>query len=96
MVAIGDNESMRKVEVFIVSGLEVTCRSTRHLEWIPGWNRIYHCELAKWSNQLDKRWSTGRWSTHAAAGLEGWDDWEQWYESLSDEERERTHWHVFL
>jgi hypothetical protein len=86
---------MRQVEVLIVNGLEVACRQTRYLEWIPGWNRVYHCELARWSSQLDQRWATGRWPIHAAPGVEGWDAWEEWYESLSDEERKRGHWHVF-
>jgi hypothetical protein len=80
---------MRRVEVLIGNGLEVACRQTRYLEWIPGWNRVYHCKLANWSSQLDQRWATSRWPIHPARGVEGWDEWEQWYESLSDEERQR-------
>jgi hypothetical protein len=85
---------MLRIRVLIVDGLEVACRLTRALEWIPGWNRIYQCHLAGWSNQLDARWGTGRWPTHGS-GLAAWDDWEAWYEGLTDTERDQGHWHAF-
>jgi hypothetical protein len=40
---------MRRVEVLIVNGLEVACRQTRHLEWIPGWSVS---TTANWRNGL--------------------------------------------
>jgi hypothetical protein len=86
---------MRRVEILIVNGLKVACRQTRHLEWIPGWKRIYHCELAKWSRALDQRWATDRWPVHEAPGPEGWEEWERWFGSLSDQDIERSHWHSF-
>ena len=87
---------MRRVEVLIVDGLEKACRQTRYLEWLPGWGRLYHCTLAKWSNQLDRRWSTGRWPIHSEEDEFGSDEeWETWFESLSDEEHQQGHWHAW-
>ena len=79
---------------WIVEGLELGCRATRLVEWVPGWNRVYHCDLARWSNQLDARWETGKWPVHGS-GLEGWDEWHAWWESLTDQRRIARHWHVW-
>jgi hypothetical protein len=86
---------MPSVRRLLVDTLEVGCRATRLIEWVPGWNRLYHCQLARWSNQLDARWSTGRWPLHNAPGPEGWDEWEAWYDSLTEEQKDTGHWHVW-
>jgi hypothetical protein len=85
---------MQVVRRWIVDGLEVGCRATRLVELVPGWNRVYHCNLAKWSNQLDARWGTGKWPLHNSVA-EGWDEWEAWWKSLSEEQRLAGHSHVW-
>ena len=84
---------MRRLRVLVIDGLEVACRLTRALEWLPGWSRVYQCQLARWSNQLDARWHTKRWPLHGSAL--GGEEWEAWYEELTVTGREAGHWHVF-
>jgi hypothetical protein len=77
----------------VVDGLEVTCRATPVVEWIPGWRRLYpRCFLAQWSNRLDDRWETGRWPVHDD---EGWEAREVGFENLSEEELDQGHWHAW-
>ena len=73
----------------VVVSLEVACRATRFVEWVPGWTRVYWCLLARSSNRLDKRWETGVWPQH------DWAEWEAWWESLTPEEHENGHWHAW-
>jgi len=74
-----------------VDGLEVACRATRYVEWIPGWRRVYpRCLLARWSNWLDERWGTGRWPTH-----HDYEEWEAWYDTLPEDELRSGHWHAW-
>jgi hypothetical protein len=91
----GKMTGMRLMRRWIVDGLELGCRATRLVGWVPGWNHVYHCQLAKWSNQLDARWDTGRWPVHAASGPEGWEEWEAWWNSLTDEQRFGKPMHVW-
>ena len=91
---LSHNGCVRWLRCWIVDGLEVGCRATRFLERAPGWSRVYRCNLAKWSNQLDERWGTGRWAVHGW-GLAAWDAWEPWYEGLTAQQRDTGHWHVF-
>jgi hypothetical protein len=86
---------MRPLQRWIVDVLEIGCRATRLVEWVPGWNRLYQCDLAKWSNELDARWGTERWPVHEST-FQDWDDWGTWWDSLSDDERLGGHWHSWL
>jgi hypothetical protein len=86
---------MRLVQSWIVGGLERLCRVTRFLEWVPGWNRIYRCQFAQWSNRLDARWGTEKWPVHAGPDEEGWDEWEAWFETVGDQEIATGHWHAW-
>lgn len=86
---------MRLVEGWIVEGLERACRTTRLLEWVPGWNRLYHCQLAMWSNRLDARWGTKKWHVHSDRSEEGWDEWETWFGTLTDQQIATGHWHAW-
>ena len=86
--------TMRKLRQLLVDGLEVACRATRFLEWMPGWSRVYHCGLARWSNRLDERWGTGRWPVHGSVAR-GRDEWEVWFEGVSDTAGECGHWHAW-
>jgi hypothetical protein len=85
---------VRRIKIWTVQSLEVGCRVTRFVEWVPGWKRVYHCNLARLSNQLDARWHTGQWHTHGS-GLEGWDEWDAWFSSQSDERLATGHWHAW-
>jgi hypothetical protein len=83
--------AMDAVKRRLVDGLEVACRATRLVEWIPGWHRIYpQCLFARWSSHLDHRWGTGRWPVHDEDG----DDavWAS-LENLSQDQLDRGHWH---
>ncbi len=86
---------MRSLQGWVVDVLEFGCHATRLLEWVPGWNRLYQCDLAKWSNQFDARWGTERWAVHESA-FQDWDDWGAWWDSLSDDERQAGRWHSWL
>jgi hypothetical protein len=86
---------MRPVQGWIVDALELACRAMRLVEWVPGWNRIYHCDLARWSNELDAKWGTNRWPIHEST-FRDWDSWQAWWDSLSYDEQENGHWHSWL
>jgi hypothetical protein len=58
------------------------------MERVPGWNRVYHCQLARLSRWLDGRWNTGRWPIHSE------EEWESWWDSLPDED-DGEHWHAW-
>jgi hypothetical protein len=84
---------MKSPKVLIVDGLEVACRATRYVEWIPGWFRIYpECRFARLSCSLDYRWGTGRWPVHDE---DGWDAWESWWDGLTDEQKFSGHSHAW-
>jgi hypothetical protein len=79
------------IKRWIVNRLENACTATRLLEWIPGWRRVYpSCFLAHVSNRLDARWRTGQWAIHDD---DDWETWETWYDEMSDDERDKGHWH---
>jgi hypothetical protein len=83
--------AMKWLEVRIVDGLELACRGTRFVEWLPGWHRVYpQCLFARWSSQLDARWRTNRWPVHDEDGVSAW---KRWWDALPDEERSSGHWH---
>jgi hypothetical protein len=74
----------------VVDGLEAACRATRHVEWIPGWNRVYpRCLFARWSSHLDHRWGTGRWPIHDEEGDEAMTTW---LDNMP-EAKSGGHWH---
>jgi len=76
----------------VVDGLEIACRATRLVEWMPRWHRIYpNCTMARWSSDLDLRWQTGRWPIHDA---DGWEAWDEWFEGVEVDES-KGHWHVW-
>jgi hypothetical protein len=82
---------MRRVKVLVVDGLEMACRATRAVGWLPGWHRVYpQCLFARWSSALDYRWATRRWPVHDEDGDSAWVDW---HESLTDRARGAGHWH---
>jgi hypothetical protein len=79
---------MHGVKRTIVDGLEVACRATRFIEWMPGWHRVYpQCLFARWSFELDERWATARWPAHAD------DEWDEWFDGLPQEELRGGNWH---
>jgi hypothetical protein len=72
-----------------VVAIERACTATRHVENVPGWNRIYpQCLFARWSADLDTRWNTGVWSPH-----DDYDEWSEWFDNLTGHELSRGHWH---
>ena len=74
----------------VVDGLEVACRATRHVEWIPGWHRAYpQCLFARWSSHLDHHWGTGRWPIHDEYGD---DASTTWLDEMPEAEP-GGHWH---
>lgn len=81
------------MEARIVDGLERACRATRYVECLPGWQRVYpRCVLARWSAELEFRWKTHRWPVHDADGFDAWDEW---WESLDSEGLASGHWHAW-
>lgn len=81
---------MPVVKRVVVDGLEVACRATRWVEWIPGWHHVYpRCLLARLSNQLDHHWGLGGWPTHSD------DEWDRWFDTLSSDELVTGHWHTW-
>lgn len=81
------------VKRLIVDGLEVACRATRFLEWIPGWRRVYPtCLLARLSSRLDARWTLDRWPVHDE---DGWDAWERWFDNQQPTDVSSGHWHAW-
>jgi hypothetical protein len=73
----------------IVDALEWACRHTDPLNRVPGWSRVYRCQLARASRWLDGRWETGRWPQHND------EEWEEWWENLPEEEYGEGHWHAW-
>ncbi len=68
--------AMQSVKRRVVDGLEVACRATRLVEWIPGWHRVYpRCFFARLSSRLDHRWGTARWPIHDEDDDDAWDEW---------------------
>ena len=75
----------------IVDGLERACWTMRHFERLPLLGHLYpRCLFARWSWALDRRWGTQRWPYSDE------DEWDTWWDGLSDAEKfGGARWHVW-